>query len=128
MQGKRLLRFVAVCLSFMYVVPAKAQTWNFLGHGRIDGTLDHQKIQVTRRGGLFTAIQVRISGDAVFFDRVVIHFDNGTSQDVAIRDRIAPSAKNIFEFHGERRSVESVELWYFNQRWQNDPMVMVYGS
>jgi hypothetical protein len=113
-------------LSFVDPVVSSARTWDFLGFARIDTTGDHQKIRVTRRG-LFSSIQLRLSGETVFFDRVVIHFHNGTSKDVAVKNCIAPSARNVFDF-GERRGVESIELWYFKQRWEHDPIVIVYGS
>jgi len=115
--------------SFLHPLFSAAQTWDLLGHARIDATRDHQKILVTRRGGLFSSIQLRISGDPIFFDRVIVHFDNGTSQALPIRDRLSPSAKNnILDFHGERRAIESVELWYFNQHWAQSPTVILYGS
>ena len=116
-------------LSFLNPIPSTAQTWDFLGHARIDATQDHQQIRVTRRGGLFSSIQLRVSGDAVFFDRVIVHFKNGTSQALPICDRISAASKNnILDFYGEHRSVESVELWYFQERWEHNPTVIVYGS
>ena len=115
-------------LSFMDPVVSCARTWDFLGFAHIDTAGDHQKIKVTRRGGLFSSIQLRLSGDTVFLSRVVIHFHNGTSENVAVQDRIFPSATNVFDFHGEGRAIESIELWYFKQRWEHDPIVIVYGS
>ena len=116
-------------LSFLDPIASNAQTWDFMGHARIDSTQDHQQIRVTRRAGLFSSIQLRVSGDAVFFDRVIVNFKNGTSQALPIRDRISPTSRNnILDFHGEHRAVESVELWYFQERWEHNPTVIVYGS
>jgi hypothetical protein len=118
-----------LALSFLDPVPSHAQTWDFLGHARIDVTRDHQQIRVTRRDGLFSSIQLRVSGDAIFFDRVIVHFNNGISQALPIRDRISAGARNnVLDFHGERRAIESVELWYFQELWEHNPIVIVYGS
>jgi len=58
-----------ICLS------GRGQVWDFLGDAQIDGTRDHDRIQVTRRDGVFHTIQLRVSGDPIFLDRVVVHFE-----------------------------------------------------
>jgi hypothetical protein len=100
-----------------------------LGVTEIDGTRDHDKIQVTRRNGIFRAIQVRVSGDAIFFDHVVVHFGDGTSEAQAVQGRIWPEGRNlIIGFSGESRVVESVEVWYYKEVWEHNPRVILYGS
>src|SRR5215472_4650523 len=74
--------FVAfVCITS---VSTAGQLWDFLGVTQIDDSRDHGKIQVTRRDRLFRAIQLRVSGDSIFLDRVVVHFPNGTSEEVSV--------------------------------------------
>ena len=109
-------------------LPARGQVWDFLGDKQIDGAQDHDKIQVTRRNCAFRALQLRVS-DAIFFDRVVIHFGDGTSEELALRGRIWPGGENhIIGLSRERRVVESVELWYYKESWEHQPRVMLYGS
>lgn len=113
----------AICL------PAHGQAWDFLGVTHIDGTRDHEKIQVTRRNSAFRAIQLRVTGDAIFFDRIVVHFGDGASEVLAVRGRIWPEGRNhIIDFSGERRAVESVEVWYYKEAWEHEPRVILYGS
>ena len=108
--------------------PARAQVWDFLGDKQIDATRDHDRIQVTRRNGTFHALQLRVS-DAIFFDRVVVHFRDGTSEELALRGRIWPGGENhIIGLSGECRVVESVELWYYKEPWEHNPRVILYGS
>lgn len=110
-------------------MPAHGQAWDFLGGTQIDGTRDHEKIQVTRRNGTFRAIQLRVTGDAIFFDRIVVHFGDGASEVLAVRDRLWPEGRNhIIDFSGERRVVESVEVWYYKEAWEHEPRVILYGS
>ena len=119
--------FLAVAC--MICLPAQGQVWDFLGVRQIDGTRDHDKIPVTRRNGVFHAIQLRVSGDAIFFDRVVVHFGDGTSEALAVQGRIWPEGRNhIIGFSGERRVVESVEVWYYKEAWAHSPSVILYGS
>jgi len=130
MPRKRITRLV-VCfigLASTIPLPARAQVWDFMGDAQINSTQDHERIQVTRRNA-FQSIQLRVSGDAVFFDHLVLHFGDGTSQEMAVEGRIWPGGKNrLISFSGERRAVESVELWYYKEPWEHSPRVILYGS
>jgi hypothetical protein len=131
MLRKRIVQLLACFLVVACAIslPAQGQVWDFLGVTQIDGTRDHDKIQVTRRNGFFHAIQVRVSGDAIFFDRIVVHFGDGTSEVLAVQGRIWPDGRNhIIGFSGERRVVENVEVWYYKEAWEHSPRVMLYGS
>lgn len=110
-------------------LPARGHIWDFLGDTKIDGTRDHDRIRVTRRNGVFHEIQLRVSGDAIFFDRVVVYFGDGTSKELVVQERIWPEGKSrIIALSGESRVVESVELWYYKESWEHNPMVILYGS
>jgi hypothetical protein len=130
MPKRRIAWLLACLLAFASALagPARGQVWDFLGDTQIDGTRDHGRIQVTRRNGVFHAIQLRVS-DAIFFDRVVVHFGDGTSEELAVGGRIWPGGKNrVIGFSGELRVVESVELWYYKEPWEHSPKVILYGS
>jgi hypothetical protein len=106
---------------------ARGQFWDFLGYTQIDRSQDHGRIQITRRDVRFHTIQLRVSGEAIFFDRLVVHFDDGTSQELRVSDRISPGARNyVIDLLGER-SLESVELWYYKEAWGHNPRVSLYG-
>src|SRR5215467_5295472 len=118
MLGKFKLWVLASLLVFLSAIPLPTQalTWNFLGNKSIDGSRDHEKIQVRRHDGSLQSILLRVTGDAIFFDRVVVHFQDGNSQELAIGGRIWPGGKaQIISLSGESRVVESVEVWYFKQ-------------
>ena len=120
---------ILLALAGMIGLPAQGQVWDFMGDAQISSTRNHEKIQVTRRNALFHAIQLRVSGEAIFFDHVVVHFGDGTSEDMAIQGRIWPGGKNrVIGVSGERRAIESVELWYYGEPWEHDPKVILYGS
>ena len=123
---------VSACLltlaSTIYL-PARGQVWDFLGDAEISKTRDHEKIQVARRNAAIHTIQLRVSGDPIFFDRLVIHFGDGTFEEMTVQGRIWPGGKNrVIGLSGERRAVESVELWYYKEPWEHNPRVILYGS
>ena|SRR5690242_17593694 len=131
MLSKRIARSIALllALAFLGSLPLRAQVWDFLGDTRIDGTRDHDNIQVTRHGGSFRAIHLRVSDEAIFFERVVVHFGDGTSEKFPVADRISPEGRNyVIELPGQRRVLESIELWYFKGPWERNPRVSLYGT
>ncbi len=131
MLEKRIVWLLACLLGFAGTISlhARGQVWDFLGDAQIDGTRDHDRIRVTRRDGAFHNIQLRVTGDPIFFDRVVIHFGDGTSEQLAVQDRIWPGGRNqTIGLSGASRVVESVELWYYREPWEHTPRVTLYGS
>jgi hypothetical protein len=106
----------------------RGQSWDFLGCAEIDSNQDHGKIQIPRRDRLFHTIQLRVSGEPIFFDRFVVHFANGTSQELIVSGRISSEGRNyVVNLPGERRVLESVELWYYKEPWAHSPRVSLYG-
>jgi len=107
---------------------ARGQLWDFLGYTQVDGSQDHGRIQIARRDRLFRTIQLRVCGEAIFFDRVVVRFDDGTSRELFVSDRISPEGRNyVINLPGEPRALESVELWYYKEPWGHNPRVSLYG-
>jgi hypothetical protein len=116
-----------LALAFVTSLFARGQFWDFLGYTQVDSNQDHGRIQITRRDVHFRTIQLRVSGEAIFFDRLIVHFDDGTSQELMVSDRISPAGRNyILDLPGER-SLESVELWYYKEAWAHNPRVSLYG-
>ena len=129
MLRKALLHIIAalLALAFATSLSARGQFWDFLGYTQVDCSQDHGRIQITRRDVHFRTIQLRVSGDAVFFDRLVVHFDDGTSQELMVSDRISPGGRDyVIDLLGER-SLESVELWYYKEPRVHNPRVSLYG-
>jgi hypothetical protein len=128
MLRKPLLHTIAALLALAFATSlfARGQFWDFLGY-TVDCGQDHGRIQITRRDVHFRTIQLRVSGDAVFFDRLVVHFDDGTSQESMVSDRISPGGRDyVIDLLGER-SLESVELWYYKEPRVHNPRVSLYG-
>jgi len=107
---------------------ASGQFWDFLGYSQVDGKQDHIRVQVVRPELLYRTIQMRISEEAIFLDRLVVHFDGKNSEEIAVRGRVSPAEKSfLIQLPQEGRAVQSVELWYFQEPWGHTPKVILYG-
>ena len=116
-----------IALIFASSLFARGRVWDFLGYTEVEGSRDHGKIQIARRGQVFHSIQLRVSGEAIFFDRLIVHFGNGASQEFVVSGRISPEGGNyLFDLPGER-PLESVDLWYYKEHWGHNPRVSLYG-
>jgi hypothetical protein len=102
--------------------------WAHLGEAHVDGQNDHDNIRVGMRDGRFRAIQLRVSGGTIDFQRVVVHFGNGSQEELVFRERIPSGGRTRpLDLPGERRVIESVEMWYSKENWRRKPRVDLYG-
>jgi hypothetical protein len=99
-----------------------------LGDASVNGGIDHDTIRVGRSEGAYRAIQLRVHGGAVNFDRVVVRYGNGTQEELQIRSTIpAGGHTRIIDLPGERRIIKTVDFWYAKANWLTRPRVSLYG-
>src|SRR5262245_48460692 len=101
--------------------------WTYLGQATVAGSRDRDRIGIGRNEGRFQSIQLRVSGGRVEFHRVVVHYSNGTNEEVEVRDRIpAGGQTRAIDLRGGERSISSVEFFYGNAHWRG-ARVSLYG-
>lgn len=126
-QDLRLLALLLVTISFTTAY-AQRHHMVLLGDSHVDGSTDHDSIRVGRSDGTFRAIQLRVSGGAINFDRVIVRYGNGTQEEIAIRRRIPDGGHTrMIDLPGDRRAIQSVDLWYSKDKWTRRPKVTLYG-
>ena len=115
-------------LTLSISVAAHADEWKYLGNAHVNGRVDHDDIHVGKSDGMFRAIQLRVSGGPIEFQRVVVHYGNGSQEEVAVRESIPSGGKTrAIDLPGERRIIQSVEIWYAKERIHSSPKVSLYG-
>ncbi len=126
---KAKLAGVAALLLLLSIPAAQGQgRWVRLGSARVDGRQDHDNIEVGFRNGRFRAIQLRVRGGAVEFDRVVVHYEDGEPEVVTARERVRDGGStHVMDLRGNRRVIRSVELWYSRGGWRRRPEVRLFG-
>jgi hypothetical protein len=102
----------------------------YLGHAHVDGPVDHDDIKVGRYAGRYHSIVLRVAYAPIQFDRVVVHYGNGTSEVLPVRMDIAPGGSSRWiQLPGGERVIRSLELWYARAN-PGDPVkpeVQLYG-
>jgi hypothetical protein len=107
---------------------AHGKDWVLLGTAHVDGTVDHDTIHVTGADRPFHKIQLRVNGGSVEFQRVVVHFKDGTQEELPVRERVRSGGKSHAMDLPGGRMIDSVELWYSKEKWDTRPDVSVYAS
>jgi len=122
--------FAALLLLIGSTSILKAQReWNHLGDKHVDGNSDHDKISLGSSEGWFRQLQIRVEDAPVSFKRVVVHFGNGTDEELQFREVINPGeSTRAMDLRGRRRIIKSVEFWYEKvSESSKRPTVRLYG-
>ncbi len=108
---------------------AHAKHWVMLGTAHVDKSEDHKTIHVGSEAGQFHSIQLRVSGGPVEFQRVIVHFGDGTKEELAVAEQVRSGGKTReLDLPGERRPIDSVELRYSKENLDTRPEVSLYGA
>jgi hypothetical protein len=117
---------VALSLSAQVVV-GKGGAWQHLGDAHVDGKADHDKISVS--GGEFTALQLGVTGGAIGFDRIVVHFRNGGDEALPVGAVVRSGGLSpAIPLRGGAREISNVEIWYQKGKYnEGKPRVDLFG-
>jgi len=125
------LALLVALAAFPVVAAARgAGGWTLLGERRVTDKLDHDTIAVTATRGDFHRIQLRVLERAVQFRKVVVHFGNGESQELELRDVIRAGGRSrAIDLAGGDRVIQSIDLWYDAQSiGGKGALVRVFGQ
>ena len=134
----RLFALCLVTLALLQIaLPAEAarrrlfRSWELLGTRTVTDRVDHDVIEVTGAKGTFRSLQLRVESRAVQFRSMKLHFGNGATQDVELREVIpAGGESRIIDVEGPGdRVIRSIEFRYDAQSLGGKKAVVkVYGK
>jgi len=120
----RMLRLTALALAALALIAVTADArprrervdrhWESLGTLTVSDAKDHDVLTVTRAQGTFRSLKLEVQVRAVQFRSLKIHFANGETQDVELRDVIpAGGASRVIDIEGVGdRVIRTIEFNY----------------
>jgi hypothetical protein len=106
---------------------AQVGSYSELGSTHVNGQQDHDTIHV-KNGGSFRALQIRVGGSAVHFNRIIVRYWNGQLEQISVRDVIpAGGSSRDINLPGTRRVISTIGFWYEKASWGIRPKVTVFG-
>lgn len=99
--------------------------WEFLGQKKVDYGLDRDEIYVTAKEGAFTKVKLIVRKSGINLHRVVIHFGNGGTQEVQVRNNLsAGSETRVIDINGGKRVIKKVVFWYDTKNYADRKAVL----
>ena len=101
------LSVALTCQSFVH------DKWIFLGERTVDRALDRDEIYVTAKDGVFDKIKLEVKRSKVNFHKVVVHYANGSKEEIALRGEIpAGGQTRAIDLEGKKRIIKKVVFYY----------------
>jgi hypothetical protein len=122
----RAILLMAMLSLTSYAVGQRGE-WQHLGEAHVDGRADHDKIDVG--GGTFSALQLGVTGGAIGFDRMIVHFRNGADEVLPVGTVVRSGGRTPrIPLRGGNREIRNVEIWYQKSNVnEGKPRVDLFG-
>ena len=107
----------------------KAGEWFFLGDKKVGFGVDHDVIHFGNWRDDVRQVKVKVTEGPLKMFNMKIHFDNGTVQNVELRNRFAQGSESrIIDLDGGLRHLTKIEFWYETKGFaKGRSKVSVYG-
>ncbi|MGE0708163.1 MAG: hypothetical protein AB7N76_00855 [Planctomycetota bacterium] len=117
---------VAACLALSAASVARADEWVELGERKVNFDVERDTIPVGA-SKVFTSIRLQVVGAPIRLLDLKVHFKNGETQDVAVRDDLnAGSYTRTIDLEGKGRLIDKITMVYKTKA--RGPRVMARAS
>lgn len=116
-------------LSLLVMSFALPQNWEKLGSKKVNFRVDRDTIIVGAHEGAFTKLKVEVRGGATNMRKMIVHYRNGQSQDVALKHNFARGGgSRVIDLPGNKRIIKSIVFVYDTKnRSRSRATVHVFG-
>jgi len=88
-------------------------SWTFLGDKNVGFGVDHDVIHFGNWKDDVRQVKLKITEGPLKMYRMNIHFDNGSVQEVTLRNRFAQGSESrVIDLDGGLRHLNKIEFWY----------------
>lgn len=114
------LLFTVVCGLAISVSASAQSQWVKLGEKSVHFKGDKDEIKCSNKGE-FSKLKIRVENNSVEFDKVIVDFKQGSSQELWIRKEIgAGEETRVLDLRGGKREIESITFYYKSQKDNKD--------
>ena len=107
-----IVAFLLIPLLSFKTLEDSSQSWSKLGQRKVNFKADKDEIS-GHWDGIFAALQVRVRGGSVSMQKMVVHFRNGESEEVELRNNFTDGSQSrVIDLPGKRRFIDRVVFWY----------------
>ena len=126
---KNILYLVFVCVALaMTATVSAAKDWDLLGERVVSYTVDHDVIKVGGYEGSFRKIGFKVEGNDVRFRKIVIHFENGSKQEINQNFHVDEGDRSqAFDLQGKNRKIDRINIWYDTIGYDGRATVRAFG-
>ena len=105
-----------------------AKDWDLLGERVVSYAIDHDVIKVGGYEGSFRKIGFKVEGNEVRFRKVVIHYENGSKQEINKNFRVNEGERSqAFDLAGDKRKIDRIGIWYDTVGFDGRATVRAFG-
>lgn len=129
MKSSYLLSLTTIMVVCFSLTASAAGPWTLLGSCKVHGHQDYDEIVVTGSQGDFKAIKLFVQNEGIDFDRVVVHYGNGSMDRIDIRNFVpAGGETRVIDLAGGDRIIRKVVFYYkSNAATSKKGKVLLYG-
>lgn len=129
MKATYLFSLTTVILLCFSLAASAAGPWTLLGSCKVHGHKDYDEIVVTGSQGDFKAIKLFVQNEGIDFDRIVVHYGNGSTDKIDIRNFVAAGGETrVIDLAGGDRIIRKVVFYYkSNAATSKKGKVLLYG-
>lgn len=110
--GRILLGLAIICVT-MSNAYSQNGAWVKLGVRLVNFAADRDEVIVTGQEGVFDALKVKVYGAAINMHKVVVHYRNGSSQEIELRNNFAPGSESrVCDLTGNERIITRIVFFY----------------
>ncbi|MDZ4747739.1 MAG: hypothetical protein SH808_04580 [Saprospiraceae bacterium] len=129
MKSSNLLSLTTIMVFCFSIAASFTGPWTLLGSCKVNGRADYDEIVVTGSQGDFKAIKLFVQNEGIDFDRVVVHYGNGSTDRIDIRNFVpAGGETRVIDLAGGDRVIRKVVFYYkSNPSTAKKGKVLLYG-
>jgi hypothetical protein len=103
--------------------------WVQLGTKNVNGAIDRDTIEVGRKDGVFTTIEVRVDGSSIWMDEIKVVFGDGQVYEPKTRLIFDKNSRTrAIDLPGNKRIIRKVEFKYGNLPGGGHASIELWGK